>query len=249
MSEPVLNTDSEGAFRAIVREGAGLLGLQLSEGQALDFERLAGWLLDWNTRMNLTAVREPNDVAVKHVLDSLTCLVAHPFPHGARVIDVGTGAGFPGLALKIARPDLEISLLDSTRKKLTFVEFVIEQMRWRDVRAVFGRAEEIGHEAEHREAYDVVVARAVAAMRILGEFCLPLARVGGAFLAMKGPSMEEEMRPALPALERLGGRPGPPAGFTLPFGGGERAVVPVEKVAPTPARYPRLYREIKRAPL
>jgi 16S rRNA (guanine527-N7)-methyltransferase len=129
------------------------------------------------------------------------------------------------------------------------VEFAIEQMGWADAEAVSGRAEEVAHETGRREAYDVVVARAVAAMRLLSEFCLPFVRVGGVFLAMKGPSVEDEMRPALSAVDRLGGRPEPPVPFTLPFGGGERAIVPIAKVSATPERFPRLYRDIKRQPL
>lgn len=237
------------SFRDTLRDGAALLGMHLTDRQVETFEWLTRTLLEWNQRMNLTAVREPSDVAVKHILDSLTALQATSFPDGARVLDVGAGAGFPGLALKVVRPDLRLALLDSTRKKLTFVDHVIETMGWTDAETLFGRAEELGRDPRHRERYDVVMARAVAAMRILSEFCLPFARVGGVFLAMKGPGVNEEMRPARSTVQRLGGSPAPAVPFTLPFGGGERAIIPIEKVARTPEDLPRIYRDIKRRPL
>lgn len=237
------------AFGRIVRDGARELGVPLGAAQVSAFERLAEWLAEWNRRMNLTAVRDPAGVAVKHVLDSLTCLVAHRFPEGARVVDVGTGAGFPGLALKIARPDLRVTLLDSTRKKLGFADYVIRSLGWTGAATLFGRAEEMGHEGKHRETYDVVVARAVAALPALSELCLPLTRTGGAFLAMKGPGAESEARAARPAIERLGGRVKSLVPFTLPADGGARTVVVAGKQRPTPEGYPRAYRDIKRFPL
>lgn len=244
-----MNDQDTEHFQRILLDGASELNILLEEDQAVAFRRLASHLSDWNERMNLTAVRSAEDVAVKHILDSLTCLKAYPFPLGARVIDVGTGAGFPGLALKIARPDLRVALLDSTRKKLSFVDFIIQEFGWTDVETLAGRAEDFGHDPAHRERYDVVLARAVAAMRLLSEFSLPFAAVGGVFLAMKGPSLSDEMAHALPAIDALGGRVRETVPFTLPRDGGERAVVVIEKVRPTPDRLPRLYREMKRAPL
>jgi 16S rRNA (guanine527-N7)-methyltransferase len=236
-------------FRATLTEGARALGFALTAEQVTAFERLAEGLMDWNTRMNLTAVRAPGDIAVKHVLDSMTCLSAVPFPEGARVLDVGTGAGFPGLALKVLRPDISVAFLDSTRKKLDFVAHATAEMGWTDTAILCGRAEELAHDPAHRETYDIVTARAVAALRILTEFCLPFVRVGGAFLAMKGPAVSEELGTAAAAIARLGGRAESAVPFTLPFDGGERAILPVRKISPSPTDLPRIFRDIKRKPL
>lgn len=242
------DTETE-ILKAALTEGAGALGLAVSEAQVSDFARIAAWLTEWNQRMNLTAVRQPEDIAVKHILDSMTCLACVPFPEGARTLDVGTGAGFPGIALKVMRPDLRVDFLDSTRKKVDFVEFVSGAMGWHDTRVLYGRAEELGHDPDHREAYDVVTARAVAALRILVEFTLPFVRVGGVFLAMKGPGVVEELAQARAAIARLGGRAEEPLHLCLPFDGGERAILPIRKAAPTPRDLPRIYREIKRKAL
>jgi 16S rRNA (guanine(527)-N(7))-methyltransferase RsmG len=236
-------------FQAVLAEGAALLGFRVTDEQKAAFGVIVDRLTEWNGRMNLTAVRAPGDIAVKHILDSMTCLAAAPFPHGARLLDVGTGAGFPGLALKVMRPDLRLAVLDSTRKKLDFVQCIADEMGWTDTHVLCGRAEDVGHLPEEREAYDVVTARAVAALRLLAEFCLPFARVGGVFLAMKGPAVDAELEPARPAITRLGGRAEDAALFTLPRDGGARAILPIRKVAPTPAAYPRIFREIKRSPL
>lgn len=236
-------------FRETIAIGARSLGIDSNEAGLDAFERLAALVENWNRRMNLTAVRNPLDFAIKHVIDSLTCLTVTPFPEGAAILDIGTGAGFPGLVLKIARPDLDMTLLDSTRKKLAFVDAAIEAFGWTDARTLAARAEDAGRDPNHRERYDIVTARAVAPMRLLSEFALPLVRVGGFFLAMKGPNVVEELPNALSAITALGGECLPLAPFTLPFGGGSRAIVPVRKVRPTPSGLPRIFRDIKRKPL
>lgn len=237
------------SFDEILVAGTDQLGLTLNPVQRSQLATLAVNLLDWNQRMNLTAVKEPQDVAVKHILDSMTCFAAIPFPSNAGVLDVGTGAGFPGLVLKIVRPDLRLKMLDSTHKKLAFVEHIIESLALKDTEVIFGRAEELAREAPHREAFDIVVARAVAPLRILSELCLPFARVGSVFIAMKGPNVISEIPAAGATIARLGGSPCPPVHFSLPFEGGERAILPIRKTHPTPPQYPRLYRDIRRQPL
>lgn len=237
------------SFDEALREGASHFGFALEENQIADLALLVDQLLDWNTRMNLTAVREPRDIAIKHIIDSMTCLRVVPFPQGVSVLDVGTGAGFPGLVLSALRRDLNVTLLDSTRKKLSFVEHMVRELGLTRTSVVFGRAEEIARTPEHREKYDVVVARAVAPMRILAELCLPFTRPGGHFLAMKGPSLSDEMRNAERTITVLGGQTREPVLFTLPFGGGERAIVPIAKAKPTPDGYPRLFRDIRRQPI
>jgi 16S rRNA (guanine527-N7)-methyltransferase len=246
---PTIAVEADGAFRSALIQGAVGLVQPPSAAQVDAFWRLSVWLLDWNQRMNLTAVREPRDIAVKHILDSMTCLQAYAIPHGGRVLDIGTGAGFPGLVLKVMRPDLRLVLMDSTQKKLAFVDYVVREMGWTDVEVVSGRAEHLAHDSAYREAFDVVVARAVAAMRILAEFCLPYAAVGGAVLAMKGPQLTDELRLADGAISKLGGHVVQTTPFRLPFDGGDRAIAVITKERPTPAAYPRIYRDIKRSPL
>jgi 16S rRNA (guanine527-N7)-methyltransferase len=237
------------SFDTALVEGANELGFSLSQDQHSEFACLLDYLLDWNSRMNLTAVRDPAGIAIKHILDSLTCLSAISFPEGARVLDVGTGAGFPGLALKIVRPDLSVTLLDSTRKKLAFIDHAIGCLDLNDAHSLFGRAEELAREAPHREAYSIVVARAVAPMRILAELCLPFTSLGGTFIAMKGPNVAGETRLAESTISILGGALRAPIHFDLPFDGGERAIIPIDKIRPTPAGFPRLYRDIRRQPV
>jgi 16S rRNA (guanine527-N7)-methyltransferase len=237
------------SFDEILLAGTDQLGLSLNPAQLGQLATLVDTLLDWNQRMNLTAVKEPQDVAVKHILDSMTCFAAIPFPPDASVLDVGTGAGFPGLVLKIVRPDLCVKMMDSTHKKLTFVAHIIASLALINTDILFGRAEELARCAPHREAYDIVVARAVAPLRILSELCIPFTKQDGTFLAMKGPNVITEIPSAGTTIARLGGSPSAPVSFCLPFEGGERAILPIQKIHPTPQQYPRLYRDIRRQPL
>ncbi|HOC31675.1 MAG: 16S rRNA (guanine(527)-N(7))-methyltransferase RsmG [Armatimonadetes bacterium] len=244
-----MNRTAWDRFERIVAEGAESLGVALSSQAVLDIRWLSERLVEWNTRMNLTAVVSPEGIAVKHVLDSLSCLGACRFPQGASFIDVGAGAGFPGLVLKAARPDIRLTLLDSTKKKLAYAADVAEGLGWADMELLAARAEEAGRDPAWRERYDIVAARAVAAMRILSEFCLPFAKPGGVFLAMKGPDVCVEMSHASSAIGVLGGDVAEHRRYSLPYDGGERSIIVIRKSRPTPAQYPRLFRDIKRKPI
>ncbi len=188
----------------ILERGAGALGLILTTRQLDQYVRYAEMLAEWNaTRMNLTRLTTPLDIAVKHFLDSLVLLRAVTLPPEARVIDVGTGAGFPGLALKIARPDLKVTLLDSTAKKLSFCRAVIEDLRLDAVSSVHARAEEASRRQEHAGAYDIVAARAVAPLDKLLPWCAPFACPGGRIVALKGALAADEAAAARPVAARL----------------------------------------------
>lgn len=215
------------------------MGLELT-GDALDrFSVYFRRLVDYNQKVNLTAITTAEGVAIKHFLDSLSCLTVHTPPEGALLVDVGTGAGFPGLPLKIVRPDLRLTLVDSLRKRMTFLEELVPELGLDQTELVCARAEELGRKAEHREAYDLATARAVAKLPVLCEYCLPLVRVGGVFLAMKGSEGGEEAGQAVGAISILGGGLIKTPWFSLPLAGDRRTIVVVSKKSPTPDEFPR----------
>ncbi len=216
-----------------------LLGIQLTRRQTQALGWYAAELVAWNQRFNLTAITEPVEIESKHFLDSLSCLLAMRERLGDRVIDVGTGAGFPGLPLKIVCPQLHMTLVEATGKKLDFCRHVVEGLGLERVDLVHGRAEEIGHRSEHRQAYDWGLARAVAPMPVLVEYMLPLLRMGGRAVAQKGESGPAEAHAAEAALRVLGGRTHQVIRVELPGVAELRFLVVVEKVAATPPEYPR----------
>lgn len=226
--------------------GAAELGIALSDTQRDQCLRYLSLLLEWNERMNLTAVRDPREAVIKHFLDSLTVAPLLPETSGLRLVDVGTGAGFPGLALKILRPDLRLILLDSLRKRLTFLDTVIGDLGLSDVETRHARAEDAGRNSAYREQNDIAVARAVAEMRVLSELCLPLVRVGGQFIAMKGPKGDDEQQAAGEAQRKLGGSWTATHTLQLPYLDEPRRILVIHKERPTPARYPRRPAELQK---
>lgn len=226
-------------FLAVLEQGAAELGLALSSRQMEQCQTYLRLLLEWNQKINLTAITEEREIAVKHFLDALAGGQYVPWPAKGRVLDLGSGAGFPGLVLKIWRPEYEFLLVDAVQKKVNFLDRVIEELGLKGIAAVHGRAEEMGRREEHRERYDLVVARAVAALPTLAEFCLPLVSVGGCFCAFKGPQVEEELAPGEEALRLLGGQVEVVHRYRLPVKGDGRSLVCVRKGSPTPASYPR----------
>jgi 16S rRNA (guanine527-N7)-methyltransferase len=224
----------------LLAAGTDQWGMALSPQQREAFALYYRELLLWNERVNLTTVTDPEGVQVKHFLDSLSCLqVLDTFPSDARCIDIGTGAGFPGLPLKIVRPSIRLTLLESVGKKARFLEQVVKMLGLKGVDVVQGRAEELGRHPDYREVFDVALARAVAEMAVLVEYALPLVRVGGVFVAQKGTEVDEEVEAAQPAMTLLGGRLQESQVVSLPGLRDPRHLVIVEKVASTPGRYPR----------
>jgi len=216
-----------------------MVGVRLGTTQIAAMEWYERELLAWNARFNLTAVRDSNGVQVKHFLDSLTCILALRDSPVNRVIDVGTGAGFPGLPLKIACPSIQLTLVESVGKKAEFCRHVARTLALDGVEVVQERAEALGQTKAYREQYDWALARAVAAMPVLAEFLLPLVRVGGRALAMKGESGPAEAQSAEQAMRVLGGHLRQIVPVHLPGVVEERYLVVVDKVAATPANYPR----------
>jgi len=221
--------------------GARRLGLMLTSQQCEQFQVYYQELIDWNRRLNLTAITDYDEVQVKHFLDSLTVVLAmkHPLPKGMRLIDVGTGAGIPGIPLKILLPDIKLVLLDATRKKSTFLEHITRRLEIKNTEIVVGRAEEIAHRPEYRQQFDLVLSRAVANLPALVELTLPFCAVGGRFIAQKKGDIKEEVPAARRAISILGGELAEVKKVELPEFVDERWLVVIDKVRGTPAPYPR----------
>lgn len=224
--------------RRLLLDAAGGLGVDLKPALPR-FELLYKRLVEANTKTNLTAIRDEQGIILKHFVDSLSCLKSGRLEGPLRVIDVGTGAGFPGLPLKIVRPELEMTFLDATQKKVAFIEGICREMNLAQTHCIWGRAEELGHNPAHRETYDRALSRAVSALNTLSELCLPLIKVGGFMIAQKGAGVEGELEQAQAAIRKLGGTVQEVISFELPGLGEHRTLVIIEKTHPTPVRYPR----------
>ena len=237
-------------MEALIRTGLAQLGQagRVPEDAPALLARYGALLLEKNRVMNLTAITQPQDVATLHMLDCAALLDCARF-EGKTLIDVGTGAGFPGLPLKILAPSLEVTLLDSLSKRVDWLSQTIGALGLEGIRAVHGRAEEAGRDPAFRERFDFAAARAVADLRLLCELCLPFLKVGGRFLAMKGTDCGDEVDKALPAIQVLGGRLEGRIDRLIPHTGVTHRVILVEKISPTPEKYPRRWAKMQKAPL
>ncbi len=222
-------------------------GLSLDNTALERMEQYAELLLTWNEKMNLTAITDPTEVVYKHFYDCLLFFKAHIPATGAKVIDVGTGAGFPGMVLKIVRPDLNITLLDSLNKRLLFLNDVLDKLGL-TAHTVHGRAEEYGQKPAFREAFDCATARAVAPLNVLAEYCLPFVKEGGIFVSLKGPSGEEEMKNAQKAFTVLGAQKPTLICETVPPNQ-SRCLIVSKKISQTPTKYPRNTTKMTKQPL
>jgi 16S rRNA (guanine527-N7)-methyltransferase len=208
--------------------------------EAIDkLELLKNLLLEWNEKINLTAITAPEEVDIKHFVDSATCLVTGYIKEDANIIDVGTGAGFPGVPIKILNENLSMTLLDSLNKRIKYLEDVISKLNLKNVTLVHSRAEDGGANKLYREKYDIALSRAVAAMNVLCEYCLPLVKVGGYFICQKGPSYKEELDNAANAIKILGGRVQEVKSYKLPGSEITHYIIIIEKIKETPTKYPR----------
>lgn len=233
----------------ILQEGLRRLGLDSGETVIEQFRTYYELLISYNQNVNLTAITAPEEVAVKHFLDSVALLGLYELPRGARVVDVGTGAGFPGLPLKIVRPDIDLTLVDALGKRVTFLRMCANTLGLTQVSCLHARAEELGKKAEHREQYDVAVSRAVANLATLSEYCLPLVRVGGTFAALKGPAAPQELSGAKNAIAVLGGGNACIKLAEIADAELKHAVVLVDKIGHTPPKYPRSGNKAAQKPL
>ncbi len=231
-------------MEALLRKGLAELGLD--DGGTPSLLRYGELLLEKNKVMNLTAITQPQDVAALHFLDSAALLTLAGF-RGKSVVDVGTGAGFPGMPMKILEPSIHMTLLDSLGKRITFLQEVCEDLGLTDVQCVHARAEEFA--AEHRQGFDFAVSRAVANLSVLCELCLPLVKMGGTFLSMKSVESDGELEQAEKAIRLLGGQVERTADYRIPGTEVTHRVIFIKKVAETPKKYPRPFAKIKKNPL
>lgn len=235
------------AFSEMLQNGASAFGLRLSEQTVADFDTYSNFLIEYNKNVNLTRITDPVEIAEKHFVDSIAPLSMVSLPEGASLIDVGTGAGFPGVPMKLVRPDLRLTLLDSLQKRLEFLRLLSEKLG-QDVTLVHARAEEGGIDPSLRERFDAATSRAVARLPVLCEYCLPYVRVGGVFAALKGPGADEELADAKKAIALLGGGEARVTKYTLP-GGDARTLIVIPKEKPTPKKYPRQRVKLTAKPL
>lgn len=225
-------------FQIALEEAANAYGLPMSADERALFSRYYMLLMQGNQKTNLTAITAPKEVAIKHIIDSLTALRGADFSGMPQVVDVGTGAGFPGLPLKIHCPQIQLTLIDSLGKRIAFLEEATEVLGLQDVRILHLRAEDAGRDKTLREQFDIVVSRAVARLPVLLEYLLPLAKVGGYAVALKGMAYQEELTEAQKALQVLGGQ-AQAIPIQLPELTDKRAVIAVKKIKATPKNYPR----------
>ena len=223
----------------MAQDFAAVVGIQLTPRQLAAFKTYEEHLLEWNQKINLTAIRDVEGIRSKHFLDSATCMLAWHDRPPDRLIDIGTGAGFPGIPLKILMPRLHLTLVDSVGKKLDFCRHIVDVLRLENVTCLQARAEELGQSPQHREQYDWAVARAVASLPVLAEYLLPLVRVGGGMLALKGETGPAEAHSAGGAIHILGGNIRQLIPVLLPGVTEERFLVVVDKISATPPGYPR----------
>ena len=224
-------------FNEGLLEKAGTMGVRFSVEQMDKFYKYMNLLIEWNEKMNLTAIIEPNEIILKHFIDSITIL--KDIKDGSTVVDVGTGAGFPGIPLSIMNPTLKITLVDSLNKRLIFLQEVINELDLKNVELVHARAEEFGQNKKYREKFDVVTSRAVANLATLSEYLLPLVKINGKAISMKAGNASQEIEDAKKAIKTLGGNINNIEEFNLPQSDIGRTIIIIDKIKETPGKYPR----------
>ena len=226
----------------ILIDGAQKMGINLYKEQVKKFSRFLELLVQWNQKINLTSLKTPREIIIKHFLDSISCVKVinkYSDTEGINIIDVGAGAGFPGMPIKIICPSIRLSLLEARKKKAVFLEKIIGEMNFQQVEILNGRAETFGKSEVYRERYDIAISRAVARLNVLSEYCLPLVRVGGLFVAQKGRSYKEETEKSLKTVQVLGGELIGVENVLIPFINQERYLLVIKKIKDTPSEYPR----------
>ena len=234
----------EQVFNEFMMKSINKYSLNIDKNQLHQYYLYMNLLLNWNEKMNLTAITEPTEIIIKHFIDSLT--VALYINEKTKVLDIGTGAGFPGIPLKIYNPNIELTLVDSLNKRLIFLEEVIKELNLNNIYTIHARAEELGKNEKYREKYDIVVSRAVANLEILSEYMLPFVKIGGKCICMKGPNIEEELTNSKAIIKKLGGKIEKIEEINLENNTIKRNLIIIKKINETPAMYPRRMDKIKK---
>ncbi len=224
-------------------------GIELDDKQIQEFEKYRSLILEYNKVMDITNITDERDMYIKHFIDSLYINKSGLLSSRANIIDIGTGGGFPGIPLKILFPHLQVTLLDSLSKRVGFLTDVIEEMNLDNTTAIHGRAEELARDPSYREVYDLATSRAVAPLNTLIEYSMGFVKVGGYFIAMKGPNYEEELEESKKAINTMGGKIKEIINYSLPDDYGERSLIIIEKIKSTPRKYPRGQGKPKKQPL
>ena len=224
-------------FKDYLKESLDRINIDIKEDNVEKFNLYMKELLEWNEKINLTAITEEKDIILKHFVDSLTALKY--IKKGSKVIDIGTGAGFPGIPLKIQREDIKIILMDSLNKRINFLKEMIIKLSLENIEAIHSRAEELARNIDYREGYDIAISRAVANLSTLVEYMLPFVKIGGKCICMKGSNIDEEVENSKKAIKELGGKLIKVDNFILPNSDYERNIIIIEKVSSTKEKYPR----------
>lgn len=230
-------------------DGSKELDIQLTEDQISKFTLYKELLLEWNQKINITAIEDEDEIDIKHFLDSLTILRTNLFKRNVKVIDIGTGGGFPGLPLKIVEESIDLVLLDSLRKRINFLDEVIKNLKLDNVSTIHGRAEDYGQDRKYREKFDIAISRAVASLDVLCEYSLPFVKVGGYFVSMKGKNVDEELDEAKKSIRVLGGEFVDKILVPVPNSDIVHSLIILKKVSETPTKYPRQAGKPKKNPL
>ena len=224
-------------FKEIIKRQVKLLKIELSENKIKKFYNYMNLLIEWNQKINLTSITDPKEIILKHFIDSLT--INKYIKENTKMIDVGTGAGFPGIPLKILRDDIEIILLDSLNKRIKFLDIVIEELKLNKISTIHSRAEDIGRDEKYREKFDYATSRAVANLSTLAEYLIPLVKIKGEVIAMKGAEIKEELETSKKSINVLGGKLNSVEEFCLPETNMKRSVIIIQKETKTPNKFPR----------
>lgn len=235
--------------KELLINGIQELGLNYDETLIDRFEQYQDILLEWNEKINLTRIVEEDEIIQKHFLDSLSCLSLDIIKQDSKIIDIGTGAGFPGVPIKIYYNDVDLTLLDSLNKRIKYLKELCEDLNLSDVKYLHSRSEDAAKDPEHREQYDIAIARAVASLNVLAEYCLPYVKVGGYFIAQKGPKISDEIQGGENAIKTLGGEIVAVKEISIPYTDLKHNIVVIKKVMNTPKKYPRKAGTPSKSPL